>query len=135
FHHSDHLGNIRLRYTRHPRTGDLAILEENHYYPFGLTHSGYNSNHQIFSFEDNIEIDLVPVTPNAADAYRYKYNGKEFQDELSLNVYDYGARIYTPDAPRFWQMDPLAEVQPNKTSYHFVSNNPINRVDPTGMLD
>ncbi|WP_372472535.1 hypothetical protein AB4865_06860 [Capnocytophaga sp. ARDL2] len=32
-------------------------------------------------------------------------------------------------------VDPLVEVQPNKTSYHFVSNNPINRVDPTGMLD
>ncbi|MCK9236028.1 MAG: hypothetical protein M0Q41_13735, partial [Bacteroidales bacterium] len=32
-------------------------------------------------------------------------------------------------------VDPLAEVQPNKTPYHFVSNNPINRVDPTGMLD
>lgn len=35
----------------------------------------------------------------------------------------------------FISVDPLAEVQPNKTPYHFVSNNPINRIDPTGMLD
>ncbi len=32
-------------------------------------------------------------------------------------------------------VDPLAEVQPNKTPYHFCSNNPINRTDPTGMID
>lgn len=35
----------------------------------------------------------------------------------------------------FISVDPLAEVQPNKTPYHFVSNNPISRIDPTGMLD
>src|SRR5699024_11204673 len=109
-------------------------LEENHYYPFGLTHSGYNSNHQVFSFEDNIEIDLIEVTPNAGDAYRYKYNGKEFQDELGLNVYDYGARIYTPDAPRFWQMDPLAEVMPGWSPYNYTFNNPLNYSDPDGRL-
>ena len=32
-------------------------------------------------------------------------------------------------------MDPLAEVQPDKTPYHYVGNNPIVRIDPTGMLD
>ncbi len=31
--------------------------------------------------------------------------------------------------------DPLQEKHPNKTTYHFCSNNPINRTDPTGMLD
>src|SRR5699024_3444740 len=100
----------------------------------GLTHSGYNSNHQVFSFEDNIEIDLIEVTPNAGDAYRYKYNGKEFQDELGLNVYDYGARIYTPDAPRFWQMDPLADADKNigSSPYAYAINNPITYIDPDG---
>jgi len=33
------------------------------------------------------------------------------------------------------RVDPLAEVQPDKTPYHFCSNNPVSRVDPTGMLD
>jgi hypothetical protein len=32
-------------------------------------------------------------------------------------------------------VDPLAEHSPNKTPYHYCSNNPINRTDPTGMCD
>ncbi|WP_363319682.1 RHS repeat-associated core domain-containing protein, partial [Flavobacterium sp.] len=70
-----------------------------------------------------------------AGLYKYKLNGNEWQDELGLNLYDMNARQYDPSIGRFTSVDPLAEVQPNKTPYHFVSNNPINRVDPTGMLD
>ncbi|MET3047459.1 hypothetical protein [Flavobacterium covae] len=32
-------------------------------------------------------------------------------------------------------IDPLAEIAPNKSPYHFVSNNPINRIDPLGLTD
>lgn len=32
-------------------------------------------------------------------------------------------------------VDPLAEETPDKTPYHFTSNNPINRVDPDGRKD
>ena len=31
--------------------------------------------------------------------------------------------------------DPLAEIAPDRTPYHFVSNNPLNRIDPKGLTD
>ncbi|TRX35068.1 RHS repeat-associated core domain-containing protein, partial [Flavobacterium restrictum] len=68
-------------------------------------------------------------------SYKYRYNSKEFQDELSLNLYDYGARNYDPALGRWMNIDPLAEHSPDKNPYHFCSNNPINRTDPTGMCD
>lgn len=50
-------------------------------------------------------------------------------------MYDYGARNYDAALGRWMNMDPLAEMYPSKTPYHFVSNNPINRVDPKGLTD
>ena len=35
YNFTDHLGNIRLKYTLHPQTNVLSILEEDHYYPYG----------------------------------------------------------------------------------------------------
>ena len=43
-------------------------------------------------------------------AYKYKYNGKELQDELGLNMYDYGWRNYMPDIGRWGNINPLAEI-------------------------
>jgi RHS repeat-associated protein len=39
--------------------------------------------------------------------YKYKYNGKELQDELGLNWYDYGWRNYDPAIARWVNIDPL----------------------------
>jgi hypothetical protein len=60
-----------------------------------LKHQGYNPNHQVFEF-DPIEgnVALITIPQNATDGYHYKFGGKEFQDEMGLNVYDYGNRIY-----------------------------------------
>src|SRR5699024_7490425 len=80
-------------------------------------------------------VNLIPVHNYLDDSYRYTFGGKEEQLELGLNWLDFHARNYMPDLGRWMNVDPLAEVQPNKTPYHFVSNNPITRVDPTGMLD
>jgi RHS repeat-associated protein len=67
------------------------------------------------------------------------FGGKELQDEIlgssSFEIYDFGARNYDAALGRWMNLDPLAEVQPNKTPYHYCSNNPITRIDPTGMLD
>ena len=51
------------------------------------------------------------------------------------SLYEYSARYYMPDIPRFTTMDPLAEKKPWLSPYHYCSNNPINKIDPDGRFD
>ena len=72
---------------------------------------------------------------NAVDRWQelnYKYNGKEFQDELGLGLYDYHARLYDPAIGRMLQIDPKASKYSPMTPYNYVANSPLNFVDPDG---
>ena len=127
------MGNIRLSYSLDPSINVLKIIEENHYYPFGLKHSGYNAEELMYARNSAGSLKIVPVQPFLKPSFNYKYNGKEFQSELDLNVYDYGFRNYMPDLGRWGNIDPLAEKFPNQSPYVFTDNNPINKIDPDGM--
>jgi len=48
-------------------------------------------------------------------------------------MYYYGARYYDPRISIFISVDPLAEQFVGWTPYHYVHQNPINLIDPTGM--
>ncbi|MFL9845533.1 DUF6443 domain-containing protein [Flavobacterium rhizosphaerae] len=133
FHYKDHLGNNRISYTIDPADNVLKIIEENHYYPFGLKHEGYSANQQIITRGITIPIVIVPVVNTLDATYKYKYNGKELQDELGLNMYDYGARNYDPAIGRWMNIDPLAEVSRRWSPYNYCYDNPIRFVDPDGM--
>jgi RHS repeat-associated protein len=130
YNYTDHLGNVRLSYGTDPATGGLKIMEENHYYAFGLKHEGYNSDQRMLVKAAAIGINQVPL--GVTNYFKYKYNGKELQDELGLDLYDYGARMYDMKAPHFLQIDPLSEMYPNISPYAYCLNNPIVHTDPDG---
>ncbi|MBW7870199.1 MAG: RHS repeat-associated core domain-containing protein [Flavobacteriia bacterium] len=128
YNYTDHLGNVRLSYAKDPQTGNLKILDESHYYPFGLKHQEYQAS----SFTTN-PIQGIIIAPVANNPFKYKYNGKEFQDELNLNLYDYGARNYDPAIGRWMNIDPLAEQSRRWSPFTYALNNPVYFIDPDGM--
>ena len=128
YNYTDHLGNVRLSYAKDPQTGNLKILDESHYYPFGLKHSEYAK--QGFVHVSYLGVVIAPVEDNP---YKYKYNGKEWQDELGLNFYDYGARNYDPALGRWNVIDPMAPKYFSHSPYAYALNNPVYFIDPDGM--
>jgi RHS repeat-associated protein len=118
FQYKDHLGNVRLSYKDSDGNGSIAsseILEENNYYPFGLKHMGYG-----------------PAIVSTNPGLKYKYNGKELQDEIGLGVYAYGWRDYDPAIGRFLKIDRFAEKYMERTPYNYAANNPVYYVDVAG---
>ncbi|WP_419698989.1 DUF6443 domain-containing protein [Mucilaginibacter sp. NFX135] len=112
---TDHLGNVRAMFGDKNNNGVLTadeITQTNDFYPFGRQIS-YSQN-------------LSPSPDN-----KYKYNGKEFQQDLGQ--YDYGARFYDPAIGRWATIDPLAETSRRWSPYNYVVNNPIRLIDPDGM--
>ncbi|MCZ8190649.1 MAG: RHS repeat-associated core domain-containing protein [Microcystis sp. LE19-338.1B] len=131
YNYTDHLGNIRLSYAQDPDTQQLKIVEQNHYYPFGLRHTNYSGGKMQVVKEQ--EFKRMAPTPEELLSYKYKYNGKEWQDELGLNLYDYGARNYDAAIGRWMNIDPKAETSRRWNPYTYCYNNPLRFVDPDGM--
>jgi RHS repeat-associated protein len=104
----DHLGNSRV--TFRDKNGVAELLQENHYYPFGMNQEGKWAS-----------------TPN-----KYQYNGKELNEDLGLNWNDYGARMYDAAIGRWNAIDPLAEKYGRWSPYNYTMNNPIRFIDPDG---
>ena len=91
------------------------ILQENHYYSFGLNYEGN------WLMNDPIKDNM------------YQYNGKELNTDHALNLSDYGARWYDPCLGRWGGVDPLAEKMPSWSPYNYTFNYPIRLTDPDGQ--
>lgn len=65
--------------------------------------------------------------------YRYGFNGKELDNNMDGNNYDYGFRIYNPRLGRFLSIDPFTSSYPYYTPYQFAGNMPIAAIDLDGL--
>ena len=108
------------------------ILEESHYYPFGLTMSAISSKAISFGQPDNHK----------------KYNGIEFDEDLSIEEYEAYYRNLDPQIGRWWQIDPKCEASINPDAveqdetipeglesvspYASMSDDPAKHSDPLG---
>ncbi|GAA4930331.1 DUF6443 domain-containing protein [Mucilaginibacter defluvii] len=95
-----------------------SLLEENHYYPFGLTMAGISSR--------------GAGSQNKIKLFSKEIQSNEFTDGSGLEWYDYGMREYDQQVGRFFRIDPIAEKFLELTPYQYCSNDPIKNVDLDG---
>lgn len=87
------------------------LLDEEHYYPHGMLISKSTS----YSIEPE---------------NKFRFQTKQMQDELGMQLYDFHARQYDPQIGRFTALDPMGQYA---SGYTGMGNDPANLVDPTGM--
>ncbi len=91
--------------------GNATVTQGFLYAPFGEITTEFN-----VSFGN----DIMP---------KYAFNAKELDEETGM--YYYEARYMAP--PTFISRDPMFEQKPWLSPYHYCSNNPMNKADPTRM--
>ncbi len=93
-------------------TKAIKVIQENHYYPFGMTIKG-------------LELRGNPD-------YRFKFNGKERTEVFGWNMDDFGWRHYSSDYINMNKIDRFAEKYYALSPYSAMAGNPIRFVDVNG---
>jgi len=106
----DNLGNVRV--TIDANAGVARVLQEDEYFAFGKDKRLYTLG-----------------TEN-----KYLYNGKEQQEVVLTDEYDYGARFYDPVVGRWTSIDPKTQLLERVSPYIYSLNSPINFIDKDGEL-
>ncbi len=104
--------NLQVVHTRGP------ILEETHYYPFGLTMAGISSK---------------ALKSNYVENKKHKFQNQEYNDDLGVDVYEFKYRMDDPQTGRFWQIDPLSDKYVYNSTYAFSENKVTSHIELEGL--
>lgn len=107
----DHQDNVRMAFDKDPSTSKARIVQEDSYYPFGLTFNSYTSGAK----------------------NKYLFQKQEIHDEYGLNWYQFKWRMHDPAMGRFISVDPLATDYTHNSPYAFSENRVINGVELEGL--
>ena len=118
----DHLGNVRLMVAESGTVqvdehepdymASRGIVQESHYYPFGMNVEGPWVKPTMLNAEGDEELDKERLND-------YQYNGKELDQDLGLNWHHYGARMYDATIGRFTGVDPISDEFPHVSTYNY----------------
>jgi RHS repeat-associated protein len=97
------------------------VVEETHYYPFGLTMAGISSKALAFGEPDN-----------KIKFQNQEFATKEFSDGSGLEMYEFKWRMHDPQIGRFWQVDPLSDKYVHNSTYAFSENHVTAHVELEG---
>ena len=104
---TDHLGSTRL-----VTTTDGTVLQQEDYTPYGR-----KTGNELLNLGES----------------DYLWGGKEFEEFIDIPWYDSGARFLTTEGV-FASIDPLCEKGYHLSPYTYCAGDPVNRVDPEGMI-
>jgi RHS repeat-associated protein len=99
-----------------------VLLEEFHYYPFGLT----------FEVSSQLNLPGSNVRYNSQSIERNEFTTSGGNQKYGLNWYDFMARSYDAQTGRWMQPDPMMQ---HASPYLAMSNNPTIFTDPLGLSD
>ncbi|PWU01082.1 MAG: hypothetical protein C5B52_07830 [Bacteroidetes bacterium] len=97
------------------------ILDENHYYLFGLPIAGLSSR--------ALKTGYIP---NRFLFISKEFQIKEFSDGSELSLFDFGSRFYDAQIGRWGAIDPNCEKMDRFSPFNYGFDNPIRFLDPDG---
>ena len=146
----DHLGNVRAvadslgyivaSYDYRPYGEELAALPADEYLepapddPRFPRHGRRDEETNEPTPQPSPFVPTVNYSEAAPKGWQpFRFGGKESLTRVGLDLYDFGARMYSPSNARWLTMDPLCEKFYDTSPYVYCNGNPVNIIDPDGQ--